>query len=88
MYLDRNYDQKVFRHYFWMIWYPLFYWMLNMCTTIWSVPKVLLRKNGRRAVWVSPDRGVGSVDAPGATSPKSEIIVLHPESSSREPRHD
>lgn len=62
MILDRHYDKKVYRHYFWMIWYPVFYWMLNMCTTVWSVPKVLLRKSGRRAVWVSPDRGVGSAD--------------------------
>lgn len=56
--LDRSYDKRMFRHYFWMIWYPLAYWMLNLCTTIWAVPKVFLRKRGKRAIWVSPDRGV------------------------------
>lgn len=58
MFLDRRYDHNIFRHYFWMIWYPLAYWMLNMCTTVCAVPKVLMRKRGKRAVWVSPDRGL------------------------------
>ncbi|HEY8102737.1 MAG TPA: poly-beta-1,6-N-acetyl-D-glucosamine synthase [Burkholderiaceae bacterium] len=58
MFLDRHYDHRIFRHYFWMIWYPLVYWMLNMCTTVWAVPKVLVRKRGRRAKWNSPDRGL------------------------------
>jgi len=58
MLLDRRYDLRIFRHYFWMIWYPLAYWMLNMCTTIWAVPKVFGRKRGKRAVWESPDRGL------------------------------
>lgn len=58
MFLDRRYDHRIFRHYFWMIWYPLAYWMLNMCTTVWALPKVLARRRGKRAVWVSPDRGL------------------------------
>jgi biofilm PGA synthesis N-glycosyltransferase PgaC len=58
--LDRHYDRGMFRHYFWMIWYPLAYWTLTLCTSIWAVPKIFLRKRGKRAVWVSPDRGVRS----------------------------
>lgn len=58
MLLDRAYDRNMFRHYFWMIWYPLAYWMINLCTTVWAVPKVFLRGRGQRAVWTSPDRGV------------------------------
>jgi len=46
------------RVYYWMIWYPLAYWMLNMLTTVWAVPKTLLRERHARAIWVSPDRGV------------------------------
>lgn len=46
------------RIYYWMIWYPLAYWLLNMLTTIWAVPKTLLRKRHARAIWVSPDRGI------------------------------
>ena len=58
MLLDRRYDEKLFRHYFWMVWYPLVYWMLNMTTTLWAIPALMLRRRGQRAVWVSPDRGV------------------------------
>ncbi|MFZ5774831.1 MAG: poly-beta-1,6-N-acetyl-D-glucosamine synthase [Thermodesulfobacteriota bacterium] len=48
----------VFRCYYWMIWYPLAYWLLNMLTTIWAVPAALSRERNARATWVSPDRGV------------------------------
>ncbi|PRC90601.1 poly-beta-1,6-N-acetyl-D-glucosamine synthase [Solimicrobium silvestre] len=58
MLLDRHYDHKIFRHFFWMIWYPLAYWGLNMATTIWAVPRVFIRKRGKRAIWISPDRGL------------------------------
>jgi len=58
MVLDRRYDHKIFRHFFWLIWYPVAYWLLTMCTTVWALPKVLLRKRGTRARWVSPDRGL------------------------------
>lgn len=58
MLLDRHYDHRIFRHFFWMIWYPLAYWVLNMATTVWALPKVFIRKRGKRAVWVSPDRGL------------------------------
>lgn len=58
MMLDRSYDRPMLRHFYWMIWYPLAYWMLNMATTIVAVPKSLLRHAGKRAIWISPDRGV------------------------------
>ncbi len=61
--LDRNYDQESFRQFFWMIWYPLLYWTVNMCTTIWALPKTILRGRKKRAVWVSPDRGIGPGNA-------------------------
>lgn len=64
MFLDRRYDYQIFRYYFWMIWYPLAYWMLNMSTTVWALPKVFLRKRGKRAVWVSPDRGLRGLAPP------------------------
>tara|TARA_R110001599_G_scaffold353676_1_gene595223 strand:- start:286879 stop:288174 length:1296 start_codon:yes stop_codon:yes gene_type:complete len=60
MILDRHYDHKSFRQYFWMIWYPLFYWTLNMATTIWAMPKTIFRSRKKRAVWVSPDRGISA----------------------------
>ncbi|MDP3841353.1 MAG: poly-beta-1,6-N-acetyl-D-glucosamine synthase [Oxalobacteraceae bacterium] len=75
MFLDRRYDHRIFRHYFWMIWYPLAYWMLNMCTTIWALPKVLARRRGKRAVWVSPDRGLRSPAAVIPIIAKNDLAI-------------
>lgn len=56
--LDSRYDNGPFRHFFWMIWYPLAYWMLNMAVTVTAVPRALVRRVKRRARWTSPDRGI------------------------------
>ncbi|NKF22576.1 poly-beta-1,6-N-acetyl-D-glucosamine synthase [Solimonas marina] len=56
--IDRRYEPKVWRGYYWMIWYPIAYWLLNMLTVVAGVPKALLRRGRGRAVWVSPDRGL------------------------------
>lgn len=57
MFLDSKYEKGVGRYYYWMIWYPLAYWLLSVCTTVVAVPKVILRGR-KRATWVSPDRGI------------------------------
>lgn len=55
--IDRRYDgSRMVRNYFWVIWYPLFFWILTMLTTVFAVPKTLM-KTQKRARWVSPDRG-------------------------------
>lgn len=59
MLLDSRYDQKLMRYYIWIIWYPLGFWIINMLTIIVAIPKTLYRKSGKRARWVSPDRGIG-----------------------------
>jgi biofilm PGA synthesis N-glycosyltransferase PgaC len=84
MCLDYRYDQRLFRQSYWMIWYPFAYWMVIMCTTVCSVPMVLLRKRGKRAVWESPDRGLRTPlvnDAPeftvvAASAPSSALKVI------------
>jgi biofilm PGA synthesis N-glycosyltransferase PgaC len=60
MALDKRYDQGSLRSYFWMIWYPLAYWLLSLLTTVVGVPRALLRNRGRRARWNSPDRGIAA----------------------------
>ncbi len=57
-YIDGRYEKGLGKLYYWMLWYPLVYWLINMLTLVVAVPKALLRPRGRRAVWVSPDRGV------------------------------
>jgi biofilm PGA synthesis N-glycosyltransferase PgaC len=58
MNIDRRYEERVGRKFFWIIWYPLAYWLLGMLTTVVAVPKALSKKTGTRAVWESPDRGI------------------------------
>ncbi|OEY97629.1 poly-beta-1,6-N-acetyl-D-glucosamine synthase [Acinetobacter qingfengensis] len=58
LWIDKRYDgdYRFFRNYFWIIWYPIFFWLLTTLTTVVSVPKALFQKR-KRARWVSPDRG-------------------------------
>ncbi|MFW5954974.1 MAG: poly-beta-1,6-N-acetyl-D-glucosamine synthase [Guyparkeria sp.] len=58
--IDRRYeaDRRFFRNYFWVIWYPLAFWLLSMATTVVALPKAILKRSGQRARWVSPDRGL------------------------------
>ncbi|RRQ19880.1 poly-beta-1,6 N-acetyl-D-glucosamine synthase, partial [Guyparkeria sp. SCN-R1] len=58
--IDRRYesDRRFFRNYFWVIWYPLAFWLLSMATTVVALPKAILKRSGERARWVSPDRGL------------------------------
>ncbi|MFI9652759.1 poly-beta-1,6-N-acetyl-D-glucosamine synthase [Guyparkeria halopsychrophila] len=58
--IDRYYEpnRRFFRNYFWVIWYPLAFWLLSMATTVVALPKAILKRSGKRARWVSPDRGL------------------------------
>ena len=58
LYVDRIYEEKMFRYLFWVIWYPFMYWMISSLTVIVAAPKALFKKKGTRAVWRSPDRGI------------------------------
>ena len=57
-FLDSRYEKGIWRYYFWMIWYPVVYWMLNAAATFVGLPKALLNRNRGLATWVSPDRGL------------------------------
>jgi biofilm PGA synthesis N-glycosyltransferase PgaC len=56
--IDSRYEPNFGKYYYWMIWYPMVYWVLHTAATVVAVPKALLKKRGTRAIWVSPDRGV------------------------------
>ncbi|MFT4197190.1 MAG: poly-beta-1,6-N-acetyl-D-glucosamine synthase [Pseudoxanthomonas sp.] len=56
--IERRYETRLWGNYFWMIWYPLAYWLISLCTTVVALPQTLLRRKRRRAVWTSPDRGL------------------------------
>ncbi|HET8598152.1 MAG TPA: poly-beta-1,6-N-acetyl-D-glucosamine synthase [Castellaniella sp.] len=57
VFIDHRYERGLFRSLYWVIWYPLVYWMINLLTTLFSFPKVMLGRR-RRARWESPDRGI------------------------------
>ena len=58
MAIDSRYDRNMGKNYFWIVWYPLAFWLINVFTIAVGVPKALLKPKGQRAVWISPDRGL------------------------------
>jgi biofilm PGA synthesis N-glycosyltransferase PgaC len=59
LWIDRQYERTGFLgNYFWVIWYPLLYWILSMLTSVVALPKTLFRLRRKRARWTSPDRGI------------------------------
>ncbi|MCU1739403.1 MULTISPECIES: poly-beta-1,6-N-acetyl-D-glucosamine synthase [Pseudomonas] len=60
--IDRRYEKDLWKIMFWVVWYPLVFWFISFFTTLVSFPQVLFRQSGKRARWVSPDRGIKPVD--------------------------
>lgn len=66
--IDSKYEASnggIARYYYWMIWYPLVYWVNNVATSVVGFYKALTKKRGQRAVWVTLDRGVLKRDRTG-----------------------
>ncbi len=57
-YISSKYEKGLFRYYFWLVWYPIAYWIIIASTSIAGFIKAIRRETGTRAVWESPDRGV------------------------------
>jgi biofilm PGA synthesis N-glycosyltransferase PgaC len=57
-FLDRRYERGILRSVFWVIWYPLAFWVLSALTTVVAVPRVLTQPRKEHTTWVSPDRGL------------------------------
>ena len=60
--IERRYEKKLTRSLFWIIWFPVVYWMLSLCTTLVAFTSVMLKGRNKRARWVSPDRGIGRIE--------------------------
>ncbi len=58
IFIDKHYEKGLLKYIFWVVWYPIIYWILSSLVTVWATPKALFRKMGGNAVWVSPDRGL------------------------------
>ena len=55
--IDSKYEKGILGLFFWLIWYPCVYWLINGIVTVVGFPKALLKRKGTLAVWESPDRG-------------------------------
>lgn len=56
--IERRYEPNMLRSLFWVIWYPLAFWIISTLTTIAACIKVMLRRDAVRGTWTSPDRGL------------------------------
>ena len=59
--IDSRYELQtggVARYYYWMVWYPIVYWLMNVGTTIVGTIRAIRKNRGQRAVWVTVDRGL------------------------------
>jgi biofilm PGA synthesis N-glycosyltransferase PgaC len=57
--IDAHYERRTGeKYYYWMIWYPIVYWLINIGTAVNGFIKALKKTRGQRAVWVTVDRGL------------------------------
>lgn len=55
--LETRYEPKLPRLLIWMIWYPFFFWLVSMLSTLEGVPRAFLKRRPTKALWDSSDRG-------------------------------
>lgn len=60
LFIDSRYERGngMARYYYWIVWYPLVYWMIGVGTGLTGLYKAITKPPGQRATWVTLDRGV------------------------------
>ena len=58
LFIDSRYEPQIRRYYYWMVWYPMLFWMLSVATTVVGLPTAFFKDRNKRATWTSPDRGI------------------------------
>ncbi|MEM8769602.1 MAG: poly-beta-1,6 N-acetyl-D-glucosamine synthase, partial [Pseudomonadota bacterium] len=61
--IDSRYETSLGRTYYWIVWYPMIYWVIQVVTSVTALPRAIFRRRGKRATWTSPDRGVRGADS-------------------------
>jgi biofilm PGA synthesis N-glycosyltransferase PgaC len=56
--LERRFEPRKAYSLFWIIWYPLAFWMLSATTAAIALPRAVFLSRSARTTWVSPDRGL------------------------------
>ena len=59
LFIERRYERGIAAPLFWVICFPVVYWMLSLFTTLVVFPNVMTRRNRSSARWVSPERVIG-----------------------------
>ncbi|HKD21545.1 MAG TPA: poly-beta-1,6-N-acetyl-D-glucosamine synthase [Rhizomicrobium sp.] len=54
--LERRFEPGMRWSLFWIIWYPLAFWLMSALTAVVALPRALF--GGRSGRWISPDRGL------------------------------
>ena len=58
MWLEKRFESYRLASLFWIISYPIVFWMLSAATAVVALPRALFRPRSGRTTWVSPDRGL------------------------------
>ena len=58
VWLDSRFEKGLGTAIFWVIWYPLVFWLLQTGTAVAGLPRALRRPRHARGTWISPDRGL------------------------------
>lgn len=58
LWLDRRYEKQSFKSLYWIVWYPLLFWLMQSLTAVLGLYKALRRPAYAKGKWVSPDRGI------------------------------
>ena len=73
--IDAKYD-KLYRNYGYMLFYPLFFWLIGFFAAAYSFPRLILTETAKYATWESSDRGSdssgGGSDSSGRGSDSSD----------------
>ena len=48
--IDSRYEPRLGRVYYWMVWYPMVYWIIQVITSVSALPRALLRGRSNRAI--------------------------------------
>jgi biofilm PGA synthesis N-glycosyltransferase PgaC len=56
--VDERFEKGVAGSIFWIIWYPLAFWILQAASAAVGFPRAILRPRHARGTWISPDRGI------------------------------
>jgi poly-beta-1,6-N-acetyl-D-glucosamine biosynthesis protein PgaD len=81
--IDGRYEGGMGRYYYWMVWYPIAFWVINMVTTVAAVPKAIaqtarhargLGEPGSRAEGLLMIPPTSAMPAPPSPAPGSSAL--------------